>query len=553
MIDISISNRQMRPAVIHTNQLEDRILRFKLDSYTFEGKDLSKCTAYAQSSINGRIDVTKLSENEDGTHTWVISDHTLQNQGVITYQIKFVDDTDATVWYSYKGVIVNREVINGDDYISANYPTLMNQWLNTMHTLAGNFGAPITFMLPGEPIPVGERLANRMYYQWEDSPNSAAKCATAEVNLGEHPYADSGLYINNVHICVDETEEEAYVIDSGIWVDAINNANCGVIAADISSGNDIILFLSAKDAGEIGNDIPLELGYAKYGKGKGVHNPSGGGFSPFSGGCDSTVGNDKPKGRFEDSDGNILGFNDEISNTGYQTENVGTANVVLISNSEGNIAVSDVPVAKLAYLKDVTSNIQSQINGKQASITGGASTITSANLTASRVVVSNSDGKVSASGVTTEKLDYLKNVTSDVQTQLNGKLSKKLSEVNRVLVTDGSGNIKTIPNVGISELTCLSGATSNIQEQIDSLVNGVPMPDYSNGVSIESGATVPVNSLCVVSGDGRYGWLWGKVDGVLVAKHNCADKDGGDAAINFPVPAGSVVEFGGIANYYPYK
>ena len=64
------------------------------------------------------------------------------------------------------------------------------------------------------------------------------------------------------------------------------------------------------------------------------------------------------------------------------------------------------------------------ISGKQDTITGGASSITSSNLTASRVLVSNSNGKVAASSsITTTELGYLDGVTSAIQTQLGNKLS----------------------------------------------------------------------------------------------------------------------------------
>ena len=77
---------------------------------------------------------------------------------------------------------------------------------------------------------------------------------------------------------------------------------------------------------------------------------------------------------------------------------------------------------ELNYCDGVTSNIQTQLNGKQASITGGASTITSSNLTTNRALVSNGSGKVAVSDVTSTELGYLDGVTSNVQTQLNGKV-----------------------------------------------------------------------------------------------------------------------------------
>nr|DAF44445.1 MAG TPA: hypothetical protein [Podoviridae sp. ct8Lf7] len=53
---------------------------------------------------------------------------------------------------------------------------------------------------------------------------------------------------------------------------------------------------------------------------------------------------------------------------------------------------------------------------KQNTITGGATTITSSNLTASRVLVSNSSGKVAVSSITSAELGYLDGVTSGIQT-----------------------------------------------------------------------------------------------------------------------------------------
>lgn len=98
-----------------------------------------------------------------------------------------------------------------------------------------------------------------------------------------------------------------------------------------------------------------------------------------------------------------------------------TTNRALVSDGSGKVAVSAVTNTELGYLDGVTSGIQSQLNGKQATITGGASTITSANLTASRALVSNGSGKVVVANVTSTELGYLDGVTSNIQTQLNGK------------------------------------------------------------------------------------------------------------------------------------
>ena len=55
--------------------------------------------------------------------------------------------------------------------------------------------------------------------------------------------------------------------------------------------------------------------------------------------------------------------------------------------------------AELNYVDGVTSNIQEQLNGKQATITGAATSITSNNLTASMILASDASGKVAATAI----------------------------------------------------------------------------------------------------------------------------------------------------------
>lgn len=63
--------------------------------------------------------------------------------------------------------------------------------------------------------------------------------------------------------------------------------------------------------------------------------------------------------------------------------------------------------------QDITGLQQS----KQDNITGGASSITSANLGANKALVSNASGKVAVSNVTSTELGYLSGVTSNIQEQ----------------------------------------------------------------------------------------------------------------------------------------
>lgn len=91
-------------------------------------------------------------------------------------------------------------------------------------------------------------------------------------------------------------------------------------------------------------------------------------------------------------------------------------------STEKQDKVVNVSDTEIGYLDGVTSSIQTQINGKQATITGGATTVTSSNLSANRALVSDANGKISVSTITSTILGYLANVTSDIQTQLNNKI-----------------------------------------------------------------------------------------------------------------------------------
>lgn len=96
-------------------------------------------------------------------------------------------------------------------------------------------------------------------------------------------------------------------------------------------------------------------------------------------------------------------------------------------------SIGDVTAAELATV-DTTSSIQTQLNSKQATITGAATTIDTEDLSINLALVSSASGKVAVSSVTatelaklsgltasTAELNYVKNVTSAIQTQLNNK------------------------------------------------------------------------------------------------------------------------------------
>lgn len=134
-----------------------------------------------------------------------------------------------------------------------------------------------------------------------------------------------------------------------------------------------------------------------------------------------------------------------------------TAGRALISDSNGKVAVSStITTTELGYLNNVSSNIQTQLNGKQSTITGAATTIDGSDLTVNRAVISNASGKVAVSAVTSTELGYLDGVSSSIQTQINGKLSTGGGTLTGSLIV-GAGN--QLYSNTISEVSSNTGVT----------------------------------------------------------------------------------------------
>ena len=173
------------------------------------------------------------------------------------------------------------------------------------------------------------------------------------------------------------------------------------------------------------------------------------------------------------------------SATTIDTESL-TASRAVISNSSSKIAVSATTDTELGYVSGVTSAIQTQINTKQATITGGATTITSSDLTASRALASNSSGKVAVSAVTSTELGYVSGVTSAIQTQLGTKLtaSNNLSDVSSTSTARTNLGLGTIATQAASNVALTGGTITGLgdpsassdaatKNYVDTLVTGL--------------------------------------------------------------------------------
>lgn len=143
-----------------------------------------------------------------------------------------------------------------------------------------------------------------------------------------------------------------------------------------------------------------------------------------------------------------------------------TTAVQAVSLDASNIDGGQVSNTEFSFLNGVTSSIQTQIDGKQATITGAATTITNTNLSANKALTSDGSGKVSASTTSATELGYVSGVTSAIQTQIDGKRGflnlQVLTSGTTYTPTSGATYIKAILIGGGGGGGGVTGATNNI-------------------------------------------------------------------------------------------
>jgi len=144
-----------------------------------------------------------------------------------------------------------------------------------------------------------------------------------------------------------------------------------------------------------------------------------------------------------------------------------TASRALVSDASGFVSAATTTSTEIGYVNGVTSAIQTQIDGKisasssdtltNKTIDADANTITNienadikaaaaialdklAATTASRALVSDASGFVSAATTTATEIGYVNGVTSAIQTQLDGKIAKTLTTTTGDMIYASSAN-----------------------------------------------------------------------------------------------------------------
>ena len=130
--------------------------------------------------------------------------------------------------------------------------------------------------------------------------------------------------------------------------------------------------------------------------------------------------------------------------------------------------------------------------GDIGGITGAATTIDTEDLAASRAIISNTDGKIAVSDVTTTELGYMDGVTSNVQTQLNNKQDKDdhLSDIADLNHADG--------NFIVSNGT--KWVIENGSDARTSLGLGTIATQAADNVTITGGSVTGITDITVADG-----------------------------------------------------
>ena len=148
-------------------------------------------------------------------------------------------------------------------------------------------------------------------------------------------------------------------------------------------------------------------------------------------------------------------------------------------NNKQDIIIG-VTQSELESLSGVTGNIQAQLNGKQSTVTGGASTGVNDNYTGSRALGTDSDGKIRVSSVTTTELDCLIGTTDNIQAQFRNKIDKALFETAFTIVSSGSSG--SIPFIGYYK--CVRGNTKHIEFNGQAIATKIPANTWTTIINL---------------------------------------------------------------------
>ena len=201
----------------------------------------------------------------------------------------------------------------------------------------------------------------------------------------------------------------------------------------------------------------------------------------------------------------ITTINNSLSSTGTIGKAI-SGNTAAISNevSRATGVESELQNQITAIKKDYLTSADKETleNTKQNNIEGAASTVTSNDLATDKALISNANGKIAVSEVSSEELGYLKGVGSLIQTQLDNKYNK--TDVVDLAKADADGRI-------ISETYETKDNVNTIKGEIENSISSISSELSETSISaaqsknklltVEEGAQVNIIEKIQINGN----------------------------------------------------
>ncbi len=196
-------------------------------------------------------------------------------------------------------------------------------------------------------------------------------------------------------------------------------------------------------------------------------------------------------------------------------------------------------------------------SGGGTSITGAASTIVSANLDSNKALISNGDGKVAVSNITSTELGYLSGVKSNIQTQMASKLDTEfqsrgyvgMDEVTLVLdevqdVTMPTNNNQHQVNANY-HCAAIGGTSNKIQTDNTNVVSSVACGGTGNTIKGDY-SFIGGGQRNVVSG--RYATAIGGNNNEIVGDYACSLQGNNNTVQSYQIKMGHYAKDGNYGN-----
>lgn len=134
-----------------------------------------------------------------------------------------------------------------------------------------------------------------------------------------------------------------------------------------------------------------------------------------------------------------------------------TASRALVSDGSGFVTAATTTATEIGYVNGVTSAIQTQLNAKAPSASPTFTGTVTTPVTASRALVTGASSELAASATTATELGYVSGVTSAIQTQINSKLPTTITTTGDIIYSSSGTTASRLGIGSAGQVLSVSG------------------------------------------------------------------------------------------------